>query len=200
VVSVTPRPLFTPGSHWLEAGWVTELVWTQRLEEKSCASAEDRTLGVQFVVRHIYWATSAVFIFIIIRIVVQTEKETQKVKCKAVPQQTYGSAGVERRYSSYSFTTSSLDGGEWSASRSGNAKGYPPLKNITSLCDYSVLPETCRAAVRVTRYCAEEQSQVYVSKRRYSAGLERLALSGCGMQWEPRPTGGQSDQPVGYLC
>jgi hypothetical protein len=161
VVSVTPRPLFTPGSHWLEAGLVTELVWTQRLEEKSCASAEDRTPGVQFVVRqYIYWATSAVFIFIIIRIVVQTEKETLKVKCKAVPQQIYGSVGVERRYSSYSFTTSSLDGGEWSASRSGNAKGYPPLKNITSLCDYSVLPETCRDAVRVTRYCAE----VYVSK------------------------------------
>jgi hypothetical protein len=26
----------------------------------------------------------------------------------------------ERRYSSYSFTTSALDGGEWSASRSGH--------------------------------------------------------------------------------
>jgi hypothetical protein len=29
--------------------------------------------------------------------------------------------GGERRYSSYSFTTSALDGGEWSASRPGRA-------------------------------------------------------------------------------
>jgi hypothetical protein len=27
----------------LEAGWASELVWTQRLEEKSFASAGDRT-------------------------------------------------------------------------------------------------------------------------------------------------------------
>jgi hypothetical protein len=32
----------------------------------------------------------------------------------------------ERRYSSYSFTTSALDGGEWSASRPGRA--LPPEK------------------------------------------------------------------------
>jgi hypothetical protein len=32
--------------------------------------------------------------------------------------------GGERRYSSYSFTTSALDGGEWSASRPGRA--LPP--------------------------------------------------------------------------
>jgi hypothetical protein len=32
----------------------------------------------------------------------------------------------ERRYSSYSFTTSALDGGEWSASRPGRA--LPPGK------------------------------------------------------------------------
>jgi hypothetical protein len=39
--------------------------------------------------------------------------------------------GGERRYSSYSFTTSALDGGEWSASRRGRAlppgKGPPVL-------------------------------------------------------------------------
>jgi hypothetical protein len=34
--------------------------------------------------------------------------------------------GGERRYSSYSFTTSELDGGEWSASRPGRA--IPPGK------------------------------------------------------------------------
>jgi hypothetical protein len=34
----------TPGTHWIE-GWVgSELVWTQRLEEKSFASAGDRAL------------------------------------------------------------------------------------------------------------------------------------------------------------
>jgi hypothetical protein len=48
---------------------------------------------------------------------------------KTVPQYTYGGAGGERRYSSYSFTTSALDGGEWSASRPGRAlapgKGPP---------------------------------------------------------------------------
>jgi hypothetical protein len=33
---------------------------------------------------------------------------------------------VERRYSSYSFTTSALEGGEWSASRPGRA--LPPGK------------------------------------------------------------------------
>jgi hypothetical protein len=32
----------------------------------------------------------------------------------------------ERRYSSYSFTTTALDGGEWSASRPGRA--LPPGK------------------------------------------------------------------------
>jgi hypothetical protein len=34
--------------------------------------------------------------------------------------------GGERRYGSYSFTTSALDGGEWSASRPGRA--LPPGK------------------------------------------------------------------------
>jgi hypothetical protein len=44
VVSVTPRPRFTPGKGppvpiVQEAEWVSELVWTQRLEEKSFTSA-----------------------------------------------------------------------------------------------------------------------------------------------------------------
>jgi hypothetical protein len=50
-------------------------------------------------------------------------------KSKAVPQHTYGGAWGERRYSYYSYTTSALDGGEWSASRLGRAlptgKGPP---------------------------------------------------------------------------
>jgi hypothetical protein len=40
----------TPGTHW--AGWASELVWTQRIEEKSFASAGDRTPVVQSIVRH----------------------------------------------------------------------------------------------------------------------------------------------------
>jgi hypothetical protein len=35
-----------------EAGWASELVWTQRLEEKSLASAGDRTPVIRSVDRH----------------------------------------------------------------------------------------------------------------------------------------------------
>jgi hypothetical protein len=45
---------------------------------------------------------------------------------EAVPQHTYGGAGVEKMYSSYLFTTSAVDEGEWSASRPGRAS--PPRK------------------------------------------------------------------------
>jgi hypothetical protein len=57
MVSVTPRPRFGPGKGPLvhivqEAGWTSEPVWTQGWEEKSFASAGDRTPVVQSVVRH----------------------------------------------------------------------------------------------------------------------------------------------------
>jgi hypothetical protein len=42
----------TPVPIGQEAGWASELVWTQRLEEKSIASVGDRTPVVQLVVRH----------------------------------------------------------------------------------------------------------------------------------------------------
>jgi hypothetical protein len=49
---------------WLigqEAGWAPELVWMQRLEEKSFAPAGDRTPVIQSVVRHYTdWATTAI--------------------------------------------------------------------------------------------------------------------------------------------
>jgi hypothetical protein len=40
---------------------------------------------------------------------------------KSSPATRHGGAWGERRYSSYSFSTSALDGGEWSASRPGRA-------------------------------------------------------------------------------
>jgi hypothetical protein len=42
----------TPVPIGQEAGWATEPVWTQRLEEKSFVSTGDRTPVVQSVVRH----------------------------------------------------------------------------------------------------------------------------------------------------
>jgi hypothetical protein len=43
-----------------EAGWASEPVWTQRLEEKPFVPAGDRTPVGQSVVRHYTdWATSA---------------------------------------------------------------------------------------------------------------------------------------------
>jgi hypothetical protein len=54
------------------------------------------------------------------RLCVQVVDKTM-YKGKTVPQHTYGCAGWERIYSSYSFTTSVLDEGEWSASRPDRA-------------------------------------------------------------------------------
>jgi hypothetical protein len=56
VVSVTLRPRFSPAERTAvpigqNAGWASELVWTQRLEEKSFVSTWDRTPVVQSV-RH----------------------------------------------------------------------------------------------------------------------------------------------------
>jgi hypothetical protein len=65
VFSVTLRPRFAlwkepPVPIVQEAGWASELVWTQRLEEKSFAPAGDRTPIVQSEVRHhTDWATPA---------------------------------------------------------------------------------------------------------------------------------------------
>jgi hypothetical protein len=50
-------------------------------------------------------------------------------KSKTVPLHAMEVHGGERRYSSYSFLTSALDGGEWSASRPGRA--LPPGTHCT---------------------------------------------------------------------
>jgi hypothetical protein len=58
MVSVTPRPRFTPGESTPGTHWASEPVWKQRLEEKHSASVGDRTPVVQSVVRHYTnWAT-----------------------------------------------------------------------------------------------------------------------------------------------
>jgi hypothetical protein len=65
VVSVTPRPRFTPRNGppvhiRQEAGWTSELVMKQSLEEKSFAFAGDETPVVWSVVRHYSdWVTPA---------------------------------------------------------------------------------------------------------------------------------------------
>jgi hypothetical protein len=52
------------------------------------------------------------------------EKQTKH----SSPDTRHGGAWGERRYNSYSFLTSALDGGEWSASRPG--RSLPPEKDL----------------------------------------------------------------------
>jgi hypothetical protein len=65
VVSITPRPRFTPGKRapgiHCVGGWEgPKPGWAQRVEEKYSASVRDRTPAVQSVVRHYTdWATPA---------------------------------------------------------------------------------------------------------------------------------------------
>jgi hypothetical protein len=70
-----------------------------------------------------------------------TRNSLNDVKVKQylnTPMEAYG----ERRYSSYSFTTSALDGGEWSASRPGRA--LPPGKGppVPIVQESGWVPET----------------------------------------------------------
>jgi hypothetical protein len=51
----------------------------------------------------------------------RTMKQDITVKKQSCPATRHGDAWEERMYSSYSFLTSTLDGGEWSASRPGRA-------------------------------------------------------------------------------
>jgi hypothetical protein len=53
-------------------------------------------------------------------------RETWREGLSSSPSTRHGGAWGERRYSSYSFTTSALDGGEWSASRP--CRALPPGK------------------------------------------------------------------------
>jgi hypothetical protein len=67
--------------------------------------------------------------------------------------------GGERGYSSYSFTTSALDGGEWSASRPGRA--LPPGKGPP----VPIVQEAGRAPEPVWTQRLEEKSFVPAGDR-----------------------------------
>jgi hypothetical protein len=67
--------------------------------------------------------------------------------------------GGERRYSSYSFLTSALDGGEWSASRPGRA--LPPGKGSP----VPIGQEAGRAPEPVWTQRLEEKSSASVTDR-----------------------------------
>jgi hypothetical protein len=77
VVSFTLWPRFTPGERTpvpivQDAGWAPELVWTQRLEEKSFCLCRGSNLDrqvVQSVVRHYTdWATPALLLLLLLQI------------------------------------------------------------------------------------------------------------------------------------
>jgi hypothetical protein len=70
VVSVTPRPPFTPGKGsplpiGLESGWTSELVWTQKLEEKTFVSARRSNPGCSIYSISFYLMLNCTWIFVI---------------------------------------------------------------------------------------------------------------------------------------
>jgi hypothetical protein len=86
-------------------------------------------------------------------------KQAHWLTNKAVPLHAMEAHGGERRYSSYSYLTSALDGGEWSESRPGRAllpgKG-PPVP---------IVQETGWAPEPVWTQRLEEKSSVSVGDR-----------------------------------
>jgi hypothetical protein len=70
---------------------------------------------------------------------------------KAIPLHATKALGGERRYISYSFSTSALDGGEWSASRPGRAlapaKGPPVPRREAGWAQEPVLDTEVRGKI-----------------------------------------------------
>jgi hypothetical protein len=74
--------------------------------------------------------SSSVLPFQCFTVAIHTLIPKKQSKAKQIcPATRHGGAWGERRYSSYSFLTSALDGGEWSASRPGHTlpRGKDPL-------------------------------------------------------------------------
>jgi hypothetical protein len=62
-----------------EAGWAPELVWTQRIEEKSSASVGDRTPVVQSVVsQYTDWATPAPLLTVMVAMMIMNAFQTMQ--------------------------------------------------------------------------------------------------------------------------
>jgi hypothetical protein len=66
----------------------------------------ERNMDVRY---NIYFGTHVVWL----KYVTYHSATVSTDKGKAVPQHTYGGARGNRRYNSYSFMTSALDGGKW---------------------------------------------------------------------------------------
>jgi hypothetical protein len=77
----------------------------------------------------------------------------KSVKSKAVSQHTYGGVGEDRMYSSYSFSTSTLDAGEWSAWRpdralpAGKDPRYPLYAQDTTFQLLVSVPTSCAKCI-----------------------------------------------------
>jgi len=94
--------------------FIRKCICTNSNSDKSMHSASNRVQYL-FICVHVKRQSS-----------IGTCRQTNR-KSKAVPLHAMEAlGGGERRYSSYSFSTSALDGGEWSASRPGHA--LPPGK------------------------------------------------------------------------
>jgi hypothetical protein len=65
-------------------------------------------------------------VVVVVTLICKYMASSEKGKRKAVPLRSIEAHLGDRRYSSYSFLTSALEGGEWSASRPGRA--LPPDK------------------------------------------------------------------------
>jgi hypothetical protein len=85
-------------------------------------------------------------------------------KGKAVQQHTYGSARGNKRYSSYSFTTSALDGGKWLASRPGHA--LPPEKGtlVPIVQEAGWAPELVWTQRLEEKYFASAEHRTFIAR------------------------------------
>jgi hypothetical protein len=84
---------------------------------------------------------------------------TETYTKQSSPSTRHGGAWGERRYSSYSLSTSALDGGEWSASRHGRA--LPPGKGPP----VPIVQEAGRAPEPVWTQRLEEKSSAPAGDR-----------------------------------
>jgi hypothetical protein len=105
--------------------------------------------------------------------------------CKSSPATLHEGAWGERRYSSYPFTTSALDGGEWSASRPGRTlpPGKGPPVPIVQEAEWAPEPVwTQRLEEKSFRLCREsnlDRLVVYPVARHRTDWATRLAWRYC---------------------